>query len=308
MNNIISNLFYILVLLSGFFTIAITLLGTIKSKIKIYWYLLVFYSLFSFKILATFIRNFLSFTTEISKETIFDFKVLDVLISTLFMISITLFFQNIFIKKERKKHMVLVLILYIISFALYFFPNSYNVLSNGNIVLGYPSLISSFLFSLLFIYMIIISLIGDKKDKPIRELVLIWYLIIFGAVGLLETVLSLYSILENREMIIEINQNDFILSSIPYFLSSGVLAYYFGSYLLVFKKTQVNQEIEVLKKYGLTPREQDLIPLLIKGLNNKEIAEKLYISLSTVKTHIHKIYGKTNVKSRYELFYLLKKE
>jgi len=40
--------------------------------------------------------------------------------------------------------------------------------------------------------------------------------------------------------------------------------------------------------------------LMVKGMNNNEIAEKLFISLGTVKFHISNIFMKLNVDSRVE--------
>ena len=48
----------------------------------------------------------------------------------------------------------------------------------------------------------------------------------------------------------------------------------------------------------LTPREQDVLHLLIKGLTNKEIADDLFISEKTVKSHLNKIFKKLNVSRR----------
>ncbi len=62
---------------------------------------------------------------------------------------------------------------------------------------------------------------------------------------------------------------------------------------------------EILKSFGITGREKEIIQLLLKGYNNKQICEKLFISLNTVKTHIYSIYQKTNVKNRMELANLI---
>ena len=51
----------------------------------------------------------------------------------------------------------------------------------------------------------------------------------------------------------------------------------------------------------LTSRERDVLQLLIKGNNNREIAEELYISVHTVKNHITKIFQKLNVSDRSQL-------
>jgi DNA-binding CsgD family transcriptional regulator len=60
------------------------------------------------------------------------------------------------------------------------------------------------------------------------------------------------------------------------------------------------------KKFEVSPRESDVIVEICNGLSNKEISEKLFISLQTVKDHTHHIYIKTNVKSRVQLINLVK--
>ncbi len=52
--------------------------------------------------------------------------------------------------------------------------------------------------------------------------------------------------------------------------------------------------------YGLSDRELEILQLLADGLSNKEIADKLFISVQTVKTHIAHIFGKLGVKDRTE--------
>jgi DNA-binding CsgD family transcriptional regulator len=63
---------------------------------------------------------------------------------------------------------------------------------------------------------------------------------------------------------------------------------------------------EFCRKYEISPRESDVIREICNGLSNKEISEKLFISLQTVKDHTHRIYIKTNVKSRVQLINLVK--
>jgi DNA-binding CsgD family transcriptional regulator len=63
---------------------------------------------------------------------------------------------------------------------------------------------------------------------------------------------------------------------------------------------------EFCKKFEVSPRESDIVREICNGLSNKEISEKLFISLQTVKDHTHRIYSKTNVRSRVQLIYLVK--
>lgn len=52
---------------------------------------------------------------------------------------------------------------------------------------------------------------------------------------------------------------------------------------------------------GLTRREEQLIPLVDRGLTNKEIAAELNLSEKTVKNHIHRILRKVGAESRFGL-------
>jgi NarL family two-component system response regulator LiaR len=50
----------------------------------------------------------------------------------------------------------------------------------------------------------------------------------------------------------------------------------------------------------LTKRECEVLTLMVEGLNNKQIAEKLTVSSSTIKSHVSNILSKLNVTSRTE--------
>lgn len=52
---------------------------------------------------------------------------------------------------------------------------------------------------------------------------------------------------------------------------------------------------------SLSPREKEILNLLAEGYSNKEIAEQLVISPSTVHTHTNNIMGKLELNSRHEL-------
>ncbi|HHK2321530.1 TPA: transcriptional regulator VqsR [Pseudomonas aeruginosa] len=68
-------------------------------------------------------------------------------------------------------------------------------------------------------------------------------------------------------------------------------------------------EVEVQPWRGLisplTARESDVIRLMLDGYSNKEIADRLTLSIATIKVHRRHIYAKLNVKSHSEIFALL---
>lgn len=50
--------------------------------------------------------------------------------------------------------------------------------------------------------------------------------------------------------------------------------------------------------YGLTSRELEVLALIVEGLGNEEIAQKLFITVSTAKSHVHSILQKLYVSNR----------
>lgn len=59
-----------------------------------------------------------------------------------------------------------------------------------------------------------------------------------------------------------------------------------------------SKPIEISKL--LTNRQQQVFDLILKNKSNKEISKELFIELSTLKTHINKIYKVLNIKNRKE--------
>ncbi len=60
------------------------------------------------------------------------------------------------------------------------------------------------------------------------------------------------------------------------------------------------QRVPDLAPYGLSPRESDVLALIGLGLNNTEIAGRLHLSTSTVKTHVGSVLAKTHSRDRVQ--------
>jgi len=52
---------------------------------------------------------------------------------------------------------------------------------------------------------------------------------------------------------------------------------------------------------GLTPREREIVGMVVRGLRNRAIADELGISEGTVKLHLHHVYEKLGLTNRMEL-------
>ena len=68
---------------------------------------------------------------------------------------------------------------------------------------------------------------------------------------------------------------------------------------LVSRQRQEEREAE-LTISKLTPREQEVLQVLAEGLSDKEIAERLYVGIGTVRSHITSILTKLGVQSRLQ--------
>ncbi len=72
-----------------------------------------------------------------------------------------------------------------------------------------------------------------------------------------------------------------------------------NSSLQLEEKTIINEtSMELLEIYPLTDRELDVLKLIVGGCNNADIAEKLCITVGTVKTHVRNILNKLCVDDR----------
>lgn len=70
--------------------------------------------------------------------------------------------------------------------------------------------------------------------------------------------------------------------------------------ILEHKNSSTNPN-KILKEYGLTDKEYEIIKLIAEGLSNKEISEKLFLSEGTVKNNVSTILFKLGLRDRTQL-------
>lgn len=61
---------------------------------------------------------------------------------------------------------------------------------------------------------------------------------------------------------------------------------------------QISVDENAIKKLGISNREYEVLELMAQGFSNQEIADKLFVSLPTIKTHTSNLFSKLDVKRR----------
>ncbi|WJJ96893.1 response regulator transcription factor [Algibacter luteus] len=89
---------------------------------------------------------------------------------------------------------------------------------------------------------------------------------------------------------------------------------FFGIGIFINKKTQNKQQASTKKEIdyqkiedlGLSKREYEVLQEVASGLSNQEIADKLFVSESTIKTHVSNVLVKLNAKRRTQAIQISK--
>jgi len=75
---------------------------------------------------------------------------------------------------------------------------------------------------------------------------------------------------------------------------------------IILGKSKQTDEFDLAYRLRITEREKEVIVLILDGKKNKEISDKLFVDISTIKSHINNIYRKTGVKNRKEFILIAK--
>jgi len=92
---------------------------------------------------------------------------------------------------------------------------------------------------------------------------------------------------------------DFLYLGIWSLVSVSVVLHYLTRIGTIPDRTSADQFF--LKNFSISPREAEVLELILKGYSNKEIGNALCISFTTSRTHVSHIFEKTGVSSRMEL-------
>lgn len=131
------------------------------------------------------------------------------------------------------------------------------------------------------------------------------HILIYGLVGGL--LIVLLKVIEYRFLVIEHSLE--IYGGFVGLLFAG-LGIWLGLKLTKTKEKVVIKEVQVaaperftlnetrLQELGITPRELEILELIARGYSNREIAEQLFVSENTVKTHSSRLFDKLSARRR----------
>ena len=131
------------------------------------------------------------------------------------------------------------------------------------------------------------------------------HVLIYGLLG--GILIVLLKVIEYRYLVIEHSIEIYGGLVAAVFAGLGI---WLGLKLTRPTETIVVREVEVpapstfvrndqkLDALGITPRELEILGLIAAGLSNKEIAERIFVSENTVKTHANRLFDKLNAKRR----------
>ena len=129
--------------------------------------------------------------------------------------------------------------------------------------------------------------------------------VLYGAVG--GVLIALLKFIEYKYFVLEYPSEIYGGLIAVIFTTLGI---YFGLRWTRAKQVVVVREVrvggpfvlnaETLRETGLTPREHEILGLIAQGLSTREIAETLFVSENTVKTHSSRLFEKMQVNRRVQ--------
>lgn len=294
--------YYLCVIMVGFAVLAIAGFWTFKTKDADLRNFCIVYALFTVVLILSVLMKYLSLNVEgYTPRTWYAIQGVHQIVNPSVIVAVVYYFLGVYQIASRKIIFGSFLITWLICIGLIFSPFGVLFDANNGIIHFEPGFkiasiwyILSFTFALGLGYGFLRRIWNTQK----RNLAL--GLLVFATFGYLET-LTGFLAGWNKVTVSFGRDTDFLYSSIPYVLYGLFLVTYFLNYSLQTPIGQDQLSENFLATYNITGREREIIEMVIKGRSNADIAKELFISLATVKTHLHNIYQKVGVDSRYDL-------
>ncbi len=290
------------VIMIGFITLVIAGFWALRTREAYLRDFCVVYSLFTLMMVIEVLKKYLSLNVAGYSDSAWYaisgiYQVLNyaVVVATIHL------FLGIFQVRAKKIILPVFLVLMIVCDLLVFSPYGAVLGPEKNTIhLGVGFRIASLWFLASFTVALVFGYALLRRVWRTDKQTFVLGLLLFATVGYGESLSGFFFPLISL-VSVRTTESNFIFSSIPYALYGVFIVYYFLRYYFSPPVVAEGPSEEFLSKYAITEREREIISKVIQGKSNADIASDLVISLATVKTHLHNIYTKTGVDSRYDL-------
>ena len=212
------------------------------------------------------------------------------------------FFTGVYEVRSRRTVTIAFLVMMLIFTLLLFSPVGAVLDADARTIrfgLGYK--ITAVWYFLAFTFMLALGVLALRRAWQSERRSFLIGLLVFATIGYVETAANLPAGLRGTTATLSQQEGGFLFSSIPYALYGVFLIVYFLRHPVPAPLAMDTLPEALLARYGITDREREIILKVVQGKSNADIASELFISLATVKTHLHNIYRKIGVDSRYDL-------
>jgi len=298
------NLFYFfLTFCTGFLIFGSLLFYRILNKQRELNYFLIFYATFTLISFLNLISTYLNI--NLKGDLYYFLRYLENPIVLILFLFTTPYFIHHLINDEKSKSknifITIIAIILLIFNLLFIFIEPSKIENNWRII------IKDVIFTATILYCILIiaryyKRLDDSDEKNFFRKIVFLLLLLFPAI--ISDTFFLEYIRFKFFPIVYVMIGIMFYNYYIKFIREGLQS--IGSENLQFSNKKLPKEL-LANAYGLTQREIEVVELLREGKAYLSIAEELFISVNTVKSHIKKAYQKLNVGNRMELANLINK-
>ncbi|MBN2435749.1 MAG: helix-turn-helix transcriptional regulator [Spirochaetes bacterium] len=174
------------------------------------------------------------------------------------------------------------------------------------VAVNYMTIVSTIIVIAASFHFIIIALLNLKKEQLFRRKLIVFAIFLCLLTCMLTSIdfIPYFLSASTRHSFIV---KGFMFSNLHIFLLYSLTIYAGLPYIL--KEPISHREMnfqQILNRYSITSREQEILEKIVQGYSNIQISAELNISLSTVKSHIYNMFQKTSSENRIELINVFK--
>jgi len=294
--------YYLSVIMVGFAVLAVAGFWTSKTRDTDLRNFCIVYALFTVVLILSVLMKYLSLNVEgYSAGAWYDIQGVHQIVNPAVIVAAVYFFLEAYQIASRKIIFGSFLIAWLICIGLIFSPIGATFDADSETIhLGPGFKIASIWYVISFTFALGLGYGFPRRIWNTEKRNLSLGLLIFATFGYIETLIGFLAGW-HLDTVAFGPDTTFLYSSIPYVLYGLFLITYFLNYSLPTPVGLDQASESFLSTYNITGREREIIQMVIQGKSNADIAGALFISLATVKTHLHNIYQKVGVDSRYDL-------